>query len=59
MTHNRLDFERLHTGYIAHNKSHQGILVAKRRNAYEIAERTAILLDTFTADEMIDQLFYV
>lgn len=59
LTHNRLDFERLHTSYITNNKSHQGILIAKRRNDYEITERVAILLDTFTADEIINQLFYV
>lgn len=59
LTHNRLDFEALHSNYLINKKYHQGILMAKRRNAYEIAERTAILLDTLTADEIANQLFYV
>ncbi len=59
LTHNRLDFEHLYTHYLIHNQYHHGILIAKRRNAYEIAERIAILLDTLTADEIANQLFYV
>jgi len=30
-----------------------------RKNAYEIAERVSILLDTLTSDEIANQLFYV
>lgn len=59
LTHNRLDFEKLHTNYLLNNQAHAGILVAKRRNPYEIAERVAILLDTLTADEIANQLFYI
>ena len=59
LTHNRLDFEKLHTNYLTNNQPHQGILIAKRKNPYQIAERVAILLDTLTADEIANQLFYV
>ncbi len=59
LTHNRLDFEKLHTNYLTNNKSHAGILIAKRRNPYEITERVAILLDTLTADEIANQLLYL
>lgn len=59
LTHNRLDFEKLNTTYLTNNQTHAGIIIAKRRNVYEIAERVAILLDTLTADEIANQLFYV
>ncbi|MEA5566294.1 DUF5615 family PIN-like protein [Anabaena sp. UHCC 0399] len=59
LTHNRLDFEELHTNYLVNSQTHAGILIAKRRNAYEIAERVAILLDTLTADEIANQLLYI
>ncbi|MEH2069998.1 MAG: DUF5615 family PIN-like protein [Nostoc sp.] len=59
LTHNRLDFEKLHTNYLINHQSHAGILIAKRRNPYEIAERIAILLNTLTANEIFNQLLYV
>jgi predicted nuclease of predicted toxin-antitoxin system len=59
LTHNRLDFEQLHTNYLINGQEHRGILIAKRRNSYEIAERIAILLDTLTADEIANQLLYI
>jgi hypothetical protein len=43
----RLKCDRIHF--------HAGVLIAKRRNPYEIAERVAILLDTLTADEIAHQ----
>ncbi|MGF2039410.1 MAG: DUF5615 family PIN-like protein [Nostoc sp. CmiVER01] len=59
LTHNRLDFEELHTSYVVNSQFHARVLIAKRRNAYEIAERVAILLDTLTADEIAHQLLYI
>jgi len=59
LTHNRLDFEKLHTNFLNNNQIHAGVLIAKRRNPYEIAERIAVLLDTLTADEIANQLFYI
>jgi predicted nuclease of predicted toxin-antitoxin system len=59
LTHNRLDFEKLHTNFFNNNQVHAGVLIAKRRNPYEIAERIAILLDTLTADEIANQLLYI
>ncbi len=38
LTHNRLDFDKLHTDYLTNHQTHAGIMIAKRRNAYEIAE---------------------
>jgi hypothetical protein len=59
LTHNRVDFEMLHTGYVFAGKSHSGIVVATRRSPYEIARRVAVLLDSLTADEIANQLLYV
>jgi len=59
LTHNRLDFEKLHTNYLQAGQPHSGIIIVKRRNPYEIAERVAILFDTFTADEIANQLLYL
>ncbi|WP_375499683.1 DUF5615 family PIN-like protein [uncultured Nostoc sp.] len=38
LTHNRLDFEELHTNYLINSQLHAGILIAKRRSSYEIAD---------------------
>jgi predicted nuclease of predicted toxin-antitoxin system len=59
LTHNRVDFELLHTEYVLADKSHSGIVVATRRSPYEIARRVAVLLDSLTADEIASQLLYV
>lgn len=59
VTHNRNDFVSLHTQYINENREHLGIVVAIQRRPGEVAGRIAHLLDTYTADEIAGQLFYV
>ena len=59
LTHNRVDFERLHLEYMTAGRQHSGIIVVPQKNAYEIAQRAAILLNTLTADEIANQLLYV
>lgn len=59
LTHNRLDFEKLHTHYVATGKRHAGILIASRRDPYELTRRVTILCDSLTADEIANQLLYV
>ena len=59
VTHNRDDFVSLHTQYIDENRKHMGIIVAVQRRPGDTAERLAHLLDTFAADEIAGQLFYV
>ena len=58
LTHNRVDFERLHFQYVEENKQHAGIIVVPQKNAYEIAQRIGILLSALTVDEMMNQLLY-
>ena len=40
-------------------REHSGIIVTSQKNAYEIVQRVAILLNTLTADEIANQLLYV
>ena len=58
-THNRLHYEELHREAIAGKKKHFGIIIGSRRNVYESARRIATLLNTLTADEIENQIFYV
>ena len=59
LTHNRVDFERLHLEFMADERQHSGIIITPQRSVYEIVQRVAILLDTLTADEIANQLLYV
>jgi predicted nuclease of predicted toxin-antitoxin system len=59
VTHNRNDFVVLHTQSVNNNQSHMGIIVAAMRRPGEIVDRITHLLDTYTADEIAGQLFYV
>jgi hypothetical protein len=58
LTHNRVDFERLHFQYIEEGKQHSGIIVVPQKNAYEIAQRVGILVNILMADEINNQLLY-
>ncbi len=58
LTHNRVDFERLHLQYIEADKQHAGIIVVPQKNAYEVAQRIGILVNALTAEEIKNQLLY-
>ena len=58
ITHNRVDFERLHLQFIEEGRQHCGIIIVPQKNAYEIAQRIGILVSTLTADEIYNQLLY-
>lgn len=60
VTHNRCDFELWHTRYISEGREHYGIIIAKRRPSDSVVvARLLTLLNSVTADEMINQLRYV
>jgi hypothetical protein len=59
VTHNRVHFEQLHEEYLASGNRHFGIIIAARRSPSEVARRLAVLLNTLTADELENQLFYI
>ncbi|WP_427158486.1 DUF5615 family PIN-like protein [Aliinostoc sp. HNIBRCY26] len=58
LTHNRVDFERLHLQYMAEGKQHFGIIIVPQKSAYEVAQRIGILVNALTADEIRNQLLY-
>jgi predicted nuclease of predicted toxin-antitoxin system len=58
-THNRVHYERLHRDHLAVGQKHFGIIIGSRRNAYELARRIAVILNTLAADEIENQLLYV
>ncbi len=59
LTHNRVDYEKLHLQYATNEIEHSGIIVIPQKPAHEIVSRTMVLLDTLTADELSNQLLYI
>jgi hypothetical protein len=59
LTHNRVDFERLHREWLEAARSHAGIIVARRRSPAEVASRVGRILTRMTSDHLKDQLLYV
>jgi len=59
LTHNCVDFEVRAQGYFAASKTHNGIIIAARRDPYEIARRLLAILNNVTADEMENQIRYI
>jgi Tat protein secretion system quality control protein TatD with DNase activity len=60
LTHNRCDYERLHEAALREQHFHSGILIANRRASdFELARRIMTVLNTFTAEEMTNQLLYL
>ncbi len=58
VSHNRVHFEALHSEWTKTDASHWGIIVAGRRNPYELVRRLAMICNTWTADELANQLLY-
>lgn len=60
LTHNRCDFERLHEAALREQRDHAGILIANRRASdFELARRIMTVLNTFTAEEIANQILYL
>lgn len=60
LTHNRCDFERLHEAALREQRPHAGILIANRRASdFDLARRLMTVLNTFTAEEIANQLLYL
>lgn len=59
VTHNRIDFEKLATQYVQETKEHGGIIIATRRNVYELARRIARFLELHRLDNLKNQIWYV
>ncbi|NCQ68133.1 MAG: hypothetical protein GPI99_02610 [Microcystis aeruginosa W13-15] len=58
VTHNRVDFERLHLQFIEEGREHCGIIVVPQKTAYEVVQRVSVLVNTLTVDSINNQLLY-
>jgi hypothetical protein len=59
-THNRCDYERLHETALREQRPHAGILIANRRASdFDLARRIMTVLNTFTAEDVTNQLLYL
>jgi hypothetical protein len=60
VTHNRRDFELRHERTLEHGKTHYGIIIARRRpNDGAVVSRLLALLNSVSAEEMLNQLRYI
>jgi hypothetical protein len=59
LTHNRIHFEKLANKFLEERKEHNGIIVANRRNIYELSRRIARLLELHNTEYIKNQLWYV
>lgn len=60
VTHNRTDFENLHYRYTTTGQKHFGIVIAKRRrNEAVLVAKLLNLLNTVSAEEAENQLYYL
>jgi hypothetical protein len=59
LTHNRVHFEQLYTELASKDSDHWGIMIASRRNVYELARRVSKVLSRYTKEATKNQLFYV
>src|SRR4030067_3182785 len=56
LTHNRVHVEKLYAKLIEEGKEHYGIIIATRRNVYELARRVSRFLDLHPAQSIKNQL---
>ncbi len=59
LTHNRIHFEQLFNELVKEGKGHFGIIIATRRNVYELARRIANFLESRSAKDIKNQLWYI
>lgn len=59
LTHNRIHFEQLFNELVREGVEHYGIIIATRRNVYELARRIAHLLELHSAKNIKNQLWYI
>ena len=59
LTHNRGHFEKMYTKLIEEGKEHYGIIIATRRNVYELARRVSRFIELHTAESIKNQLWYI
>lgn len=58
VSHNRVDFEKLHLQYMEEDREHCGIIIVPQKNAYEVAKRVGVIVSALTIDIINNQLLY-
>jgi hypothetical protein len=59
LTHNKVDFEKLAGQFLEERKEHFGVILATRRNVYELARRTARFLEMHKMDGIKNRVWYI
>jgi hypothetical protein len=57
LTHNHVDFRRLHRSWFEAGRPHSGIIIARRRLPAELARRRGRLIVRLPAEDFVNQLF--
>lgn len=59
LTHNRADFEQLSLDLIQEGSNHSGVILATRRNVYELARRISRVLSGYNEETIKNQVLYL
>lgn len=59
LTHNRIDYEALAVEYFDSSLVHSGIIISVQRIPRSIATHTFRILQHYSAEEMIGQVYYI
>lgn len=59
LTHNRVHFERLYAELAASGTNHGGMILAARKNVYELASRISRVLSQYASETMKNQILYL
>ncbi|MDP2168272.1 MAG: DUF5615 family PIN-like protein [Thermodesulfovibrionales bacterium] len=59
LTHNRVHYEQLYSELTAQGGDNAGVIIATRRNVYELARRVSRVLSGYTKDSIKNRLLYV
>ncbi len=59
LTHNRVHYERIYAELATESKDHPGIVIATRRNVYELARRLSKVLSQYTVKTLKNRILYI
>lgn len=59
LTHNRVHFEQLYAAHITSGEIHTGVVIATRKNVYELARRVSRVLSGYTEESIKNQILYI
>lgn len=59
LTHNRADYVQLYSKLIAEGREHNGVIIATRRNVYELARRVSRVLSFYTKESIKNRIVYI